>query len=427
MGFFKILIKSFNIACEQVKQNIEAQKRMNELQEKKKMRMDAAGKQSIEDEVSMNIDARLPEKQSAGKPKNDVGRNVVWENEKAGMSSPPPKEKVLEVNVPVLDDPVFYATKAGVYYEKNVNIPEGYTEIGEESFESCNLRSISFPSTLKKICYNAFHDCQELKQTDFSRCTSLQEIGDRAFYDSQLNHIDFSKCTSLQEIGEESFENCELRSISFPSALKKISSNAFYFCQELKHIDFSRCTSLQEVGEKAFAVCDKLEEIVLPDSVTVVGDECFGACSKLRKVVMPASLEELGDDVFEGCNSLEEIDLSKVTKLKVIPKGFETGNEKQMIIPMGVTTIRKDAFKCCAKYSLFLPPTLKNYKDTNGNWESVYLFAPPLDELDNIFENSNNLYVLPKYLKEYKSIHKALGGWHEIHPMPDEYLYFYDS
>ena len=144
---------------------------------------------------------------------------------------------------------------------------------------------------------------------------------------------------------------------------------------------------------------------------------------------MPSSLEKLGDDVFDGCESLEEVDMSKVTKLTTIPSGFETGNEEQMVIPMAVTTIRKDAFKACSKYALFLPPTLKDYMDKNGNWESVYLFASPLERMDNIFENSNNLYVLPQYLEEYKSIHEALGeySWCKIHTMPDEYLFFYDN
>jgi hypothetical protein len=197
----------------------------------------------------------------------------------------------------------------------------------------------------------------------------------------------------------------------------------------MKKVDFSKCTSLIEIGDNVFYACTKLEEIVLPDSVTTIGDGAFNYCTKLRKIVMPSSLEKLGDSVFEDCDSLEEVDMSKVTKLTTIPKRFETGDDKQMVIPMGVTTIRKDAFEYCNMYALFLPPTLKDYMDTNGNWESVYLFASPLEKMDNIFENSNNLYVLPQYLEVYKSIHEALGeySWCEIHTMPDEFMFFYDN
>ena len=142
---------------------------------------------------------------------------------------------------------------------------------------------------------------------------------------------------------------------------------------------------------------------------------------------MPSSLENLGDSVFEHCDSLEEVDMSKVTKLTTIPKRFKTWDDEQIVIPMGVTTIRKDAFiMYCSNYALFLPPTLKDYMDTNVNWVSVYLFASPLENMDNIFENSNNLYVLPQYLEVYKSIHEALGEYSgcKIHTMPDEFMFF---
>lgn len=230
------------------------------------------------------------------------------------------------------------------------------------------------------------------------------------------------------ELGVNCFKWSDLQSICLPSTLKKINDKAFYGCNKMKKVDFSKCTSLIEIGDNVFYLCKKLEEIVLPDSVKTIGDGAFEFCEKLRKIVMPSSLEELGDRVFMSCDSLEEVDMSKVTKLTTIPKRFKTGDDKQMVIPMGVTTIRKDAFKICNMYDLFLPPTLKDYMDTNGSWESVYLFASPLEKMDNIFENSKNLYVLPQYLDVYKSIHEALGYSRcEIHTMPDEFMFFYDN
>ena len=332
------------------------------------------------DEVEMIINARLAEMQPALQPKNNVKRNAVCEKDKDVTPSPPPMETKLEMNVPILDDPIFNPRKVGVSRDINVTIPEGYTEITEGFSNS--LQSLILPSTLKRIGDEAFIFCEKLKKMDLSNCT----------------------------------------------ALKKIGEDAFYCCGKLKKIDFSNCTALQEIGNGAFVGCG-LEEVILPDSIKKIGDSAFGGWQKLEKIVMPASLEELGEYVFKGCDSLEEVDMSKVTKLTTINKGFISGNDEQVIIPMGVTTIKKDALDSCNLYELFLPPTLKNYKDTNGSWNSVYLFAPPLAKLDNIFENSDYLYVLPQYLEEYRSIYEALGEytWCEIHPMPDEYLYFYDN
>ena len=311
------------------------------------------------EEVEMIIEARLAEMRPTSQPKNGVGRNAVCEKDTVGTPSIPPIETKQVVNVPILDDSIFDRSKAERYSnERNVDIPEGYIELGEECFEESDLQSICLPSTLEKI-----------------------------------------------------------------------NDNAFVLCNKMKKVDFSKCTSLIEIGDYVFRGCTKLEEIVLPDSVTTIGDGAFYYCTKLRKIVMPSSLEKLGDSVFQDCDSLEEVDMSKVTKLTTIPEGFKTGDDKQMVIPMGVTTIRKDAFEYCNMYALFLPPTLKDYMDTHGNWESVYLFASPLEKMDNIFENSNNLYVLPQYLEVYKSIHEALGeySWCEIHTMPDEFMFFYDN
>ena len=380
------------------------------------------------DEVEMIINARLSEMQPALQPKNNVKRNAVCEKDKDVTPSPPPMETKLEMNVPILDDPIFNPRKVGVSRDINVTIPEGYTEITEGFSNS--LQSLILPSTLKRIGDEAFIFCEKLKKMDLSNCTALQEIGNKAFnYCHGLEEVILPD--SIEIIGDDAFADCEkLKKIDLSNctALKKIGEDAFYCCGKLKKIDFSNCTALQEIGNGAFVGCG-LEEVILPDSIKKIGDGAFGGWQKLEKIVMPASLEELGEYVFKGCDSLEEVDMSKVTKLTTINKGFISGNDEQVIIPMGVTTIKKDALDSCNLYELFLPPTLKNYKDTNGSWNSVYLFAPPLAKLDNIFENSDYLYVLPQYLEEYRSIYEALGEytWCEIHPMPDEYLYFYDN
>ena len=265
---------------------------------------------------------------------------------------------------------------------------------------------------------------EQAKEKEQMKLQTILDYSEAERYSNERN-VDIPE--GYIELGEECFQESHLQSICLPSTLEKINDYAFERCDKMKKVDFSKCTSLIEIGDMVFHWCTKLEEIVLPDSVTTIGDGAFNSCTQLRKIVMPSSLEKLGDSVFENCDSLEEVDMSKVTKLTTIPKRFKTGDDEQMVIPMGVTTIRKDAFEYCNKYALFLPPTLKDYMDKNGYWESVYLFASPLEKMDNILENCNNLYVLPQYLEVYESIHEALGSWCEIHTMPDEFMFFYDN
>ena len=269
--------------------------------------------------------------------------------------------------------------------EKNIVIPEGVMVIAANAFRwNCELENLTLPSTLVTIEQSAFSYCQKLKTVDFTRCKHLKEIGDEAFG----------------------------------------------YCKKLKEVDLSLSTQLKRIGDETFAHCEKLQNIVLPDSVTFIGQEAFEWCEALRLVVLPASLEELEDDVFRACK-LDNLDMSKVTHLSTIPKGF--GSTKTMMIPQGVTTIAESALKNGSyvyREKLFLPSTLESYGKDNAEWDAIYLYAPQFEDLETLLECNNILYVLPQYLNVYKELWEALGKPNknaEILPIPDEYLYYYDN
>ena len=195
------------------------------------------------------------------------------------------------------------------------------------------LENLTLPSTLVTIERCAFCNCSNLKTVDFTRCKNLKEIGERAFW----------------------------------------------YCEKLEEVDFSISTQLKRIGDKTFSYCKKLQNIVLPDSVTFIGQKAFVSCKALRLVVLPASLEKLEDEVFYFCD-LDNLDMSKVTHLITIPKGF--GCTKTMMIPQGVTTIAESGFNnmshvsSCHHEKLFLPSTLESYGKGNRIWNAIYLYAP---------------------------------------------------
>ena len=335
--------------------------------------------------------------------------------------------------IPVLDNPVFdYLDHPEFSDERNVVIPEGYTEIGEAS--TCWERII-LPSTLIKIGNSAFAECSNLKQIDFSKCKSLKEINEQAF--RQCEKItEIVLPDSLTFIGERAFCGCyQLKKVILPASLVEIGESAFESCSKLNKIDFLRCTSLKKIDDSAFHSCEKLSEIVLPDCLMSIGEDAFSGCN-LQRITLPSSLEEIGRYAL-GNDVLENLDMSKVTKLETIPRDF-CGVEKQLVIPQGVITIEKDAI--FSGKELFLPSSLKRYKD-NHEWPIIYLFASDfnLESIlwmdDDCFDSCIDefkqiIYVLPQYLKNYIDQAKALGYRHAdsiILPMPDEYLFFYDN
>ena len=343
--------------------------------------------------------------------------------------------------------------------EKNIVIPEGVTVIAADTCSYFKkLENLTLPSTLVTIEQAAFYNCPKLKTVDFTRCKHLKEIGENAFYGcgnlkkiilpvsleeiengtfkgcTKLEEVDFSLSTQLKRIGDNAFTSCEnLKKIILPVSLEEIENETFKRCTKLEEVDFSLSTQLKRIGDEAFAYCKKLQNIVLPDSVTFIGQEAFLSCKALRLVVLPASLEKLEDKVFYF-SDIDNLDISKVTHLSTIPKGFCC--TKTMIIPQGVTTIAESGFNnrshlsCYRNEKLFLPSTLESYGNRNGRWQAIYLYAPQFEDLETLLESNYILYVLPQYLNVYKELWEALGKPNkdaEILPMPDEYLYYYDN
>ena len=322
-------------------------------------------------------------------------------------------EKLEEVDFSISTQLKRIGDKTFSYCKKlqNIVLPDSVTFIGQEAFVQCEaLRLVVLPASLEKLEDNVFANCEKLEEVDFSLSTQLKRIGDNTF----------CNCKKLEKI-------------ILPVSLEEIGNGTFCGCEKLEEVDFSLSTQLKRIGDKTFYYCKKLQNIVLPDSVTFIGQKAFAECEALRLVVLPASLKKLEDEVFKWCD-LDNLDMSKVTHLSTIPKGF--GCTKTMMIPQGVTTIAESGFNNrsqvsrCRHEKLFLPSTLESYGKGNGIWNAIYLYAPQFEDLETLLERNNILYVLPQYLNVYKELWEALGKPNknaEILPMPDEYLYYYDN
>ena len=48
--------------------------------------------------------------------------------------------------------------------------------------------------------------------------------------------------------------------------------------------------------------CISLEEIEIPEGVTVIATFAFWGCTSLKRVTLPSTLSELAENAFEGCD-----------------------------------------------------------------------------------------------------------------------------
>ena len=99
-------------------------------------------------------------------------------------------------------------------------VAEGATGIGKKAFDGCSsLMEVKLPDSLKRIEKHAFDECSKLESIHFPAASSLEVIGEYAFYE----------CSSLR--GE----------LTLPDSLKRIEDGAFHECSELESIHFPAC------------------------------------------------------------------------------------------------------------------------------------------------------------------------------------------
>ncbi|MGI5057502.1 leucine-rich repeat protein [Treponema socranskii] len=205
---------------------------------------------------------------------------------------------------------------------KAVWLPQSLTTIGHFAFEGCTaLKEVELPQSLTAIGTDAFKGCSietlvihcDIKGTIIENFTKKDEvnknvkkltlgkgvtvIGNDAFYIigySKLAAVDFSACTALTEIGEKAFAYAnKLTNVNLSAckSLTTIGKSAFSDCTGLTDIDLSGCTALTTIGERAFNSCYRAT-VKLPTGITAIGNEAFGENDEdflCKNVLIPSS------------------------------------------------------------------------------------------------------------------------------------------
>ena len=110
---------------------------------------------------------------------------------------------------------------------------------------------------------------------------------------------------------------------------------------------------LEIIGTNAFSYMTRLEEVVIPDTVTEIGQLAFQACTKLKKVTFPKQLKEIGNEAFDT-TSLETLDLPDGLEVvgrstfgcKLWTSGHQLSSAlSRVVFPASVKEVASNAFK----------------------------------------------------------------------------------
>lgn len=214
------------------------------------------------------------------------------------------------------------------------------------TFDSCfKLKSISLPSSVKKIDYFTFTNCQKLEKLHFSK--NVNQIGYYNFFNTlslkkltvDKNNKTFSSkkgclylknnglkilaavCSNQKKItidkktdmiGRLAFQGSKIKSIAIPENVKYIVEGAFSSCKKLSKINFAKNGKLEVIGYSLGELIDVGEEDYRKSNN--LSSSPFDNCTSLKTLALPNSLKYVMG-AFSSCKKLQKMHIGKNFKL----------------------------------------------------------------------------------------------------------------
>ena len=162
-----------------------------------------------------------------------------------------------------------------------------------------------------------------------------------------------------------------------------------------------------ELPNRTFYRYYALEEVVLPNTLTVLGAEgaassngnIFQSCSALNNIVIPESVKTMGPGVFYGCSSLESINIpAGITRIE--ENALRETGLKSVEFHEGVTYFGPMAFRDCKQLT---EVTIKAPEFTMENNTFGIMAAPFTPMTINVANEAMKTYVESKLTDHAKT------------------------
>ena len=280
---------------------------------------------------------------------------------------------------------------------ESVEIPEGYTYIGQDAFEgNSNIKSVNLPNSITKISDYAFAhlSLKTIKLPDNLEFLgdqvffdnqiegklilpkNLTHLGERAFKSNQITELEFN-CEKLEIIKEQAFEDNKIKQAKLPDSVKKIEIGAFngnlgdenyamkvvlFSNGNVDNKDSSSIVNPTEEDKTTSVDVDSSkwdEKDFVFDKGKVLGFSGIGKL-KVRKnkdLVIPEKngkypIDEIGDDAFRNVDfegsSLNKYDLKSIKLPKTVKKigkfAFQSNYLTEFEAPEALKIIGDGAF-----------------------------------------------------------------------------------
>ncbi len=222
--------------------------------------------------------------------------------------------------------------------------------------ENCVIDSNKYQ--VKQIYYNAFENNAKIKKVILPE--GLEIISSRAFYGMMaLEEVNIPSTVSRFEDG--AFGNCKNLATAYFNTNRFANGETgpydgfFNGCEKLKRIIFGEnVTALPRNFYNGTAV----ENIELPDSITVINDSAASGVTTLKSI-KANNVTTIGMNAFNNCAALTIAELPKVTS--IADYAFNNCAQLNIALPSGLLRIGSAAFNGCASITNVVLPKSLNY------------------------------------------------------------------
>ena len=184
-------------------------------------------------------------------------------------------------------------------------IPEGITEIGFRTFESCTgLTTIEIPASVQSIDNNAFNKCSALTTVNYGGTAEQWakiSIGSNNSWLTDANII-YNYIPATHSIGLE-YELSADGSYYTVTGIGTCTDNTLVIPGKYNGI------AVTTIGEDAFINATQITSVIILEGVKIIGADAFRYCNSLKTITLPDSLVEIKSRAFDSCVSLEKLEI----------------------------------------------------------------------------------------------------------------------
>jgi len=271
---------------------------------------------------------------------------------------------VIETGITRIGNYAFNFTSRESSVDLEVEIPEGVTTIGENSFSGESIVKITLSGTVTTIEDGAFGFwCGE---DGINIPDGVTSIGKGAFESCRFTSVSIPE--GVTALNEAVFQNCgKLVDVTIPDTVTFMGANTFYGCSSLKSVEIPE--KVDYIGECAFFYCDVLESVTFCGDAPVIAPEVVGAIfDRNMTAYYPAGNETWNSETLQPYNyetttwiaytregdteedaqwTLEDGVLTISGTSGIDYRGWDKESVEKVVILDGITEIRDLAFSEC--------------------------------------------------------------------------------